>query len=141
MICAVRKKCAGFSMTELIIYITIVGLLTVTVGPPMFRWIFKAKRGKAEQALQGFKQGLQQYKLDVGTYPQALVDIVKKPSAVNKWDGPYVDVETVVVLGKSFVDPWDNPYQYKFPGSGHPFELFSNGNPEKPEKIDVWEIR
>lgn len=138
------EKHAGFSLTEIVIAITIMGILAVFVAPPLFRWIKTANKRKAQAALLVFKDGLQGYKLDVQRYPNALIDLIRKPSGEQRWSGPYVDPDTVELEGNNILDPWGQPYQYRLtPGAGRPFALFSLGDTESdsPEQIDVWKIR
>ena len=129
-------------MTELIIYIMIVGILMVTVGPPLFKWVGRASERKAEQTLIAIKKALDEYKMDTMHYPNALIDLVRKPSNEPRWREPYLDEDTVTITGNSFADPWEQPYIYRRLQGKPPYELASAGNPDKEDsRIDVRNIR
>ena len=139
----VKKE--GFSLIELVIAITILGILAVIIGPRLMRWIGRASETKAQQELLVLKGSIVEYYAEVRQYPKTLIDLIRKPSASDialKWHGPYVEPEQANISGNNIMDPWDQPYQYRVTRGGkHQFELYSLGNPEEPKKIDVWEIR
>ena len=55
-------------------------------------------------------RALDQYKLEVGTYPSDLQGLVTNVDQSEKWDGPYLKPPKVPL------DPWGNEYRYSFPG-------------------------
>jgi len=67
------------------------------------------------------------YRANVGNYPKALGDLVKQPSGVQDWKGPYTEAE-------GLKDPWNHAYLYRAPGSHNidRFDLFSAGPDAKP---------
>lgn len=69
----------------------------------------------------GVKSAIGQYKVDNGSYPKSLQDLVQKPRNATNWHGPYLD--------KIPVDPWGNTYFYDCPGKHNPdgYDLFSAG--------------
>jgi general secretion pathway protein G len=71
----------------------------------------------------GIKGALDQYKVDTGSYPKSLQDLVQKPDDAKNWRGPYFDPP------KLPVDPWGNDYFYEYPGKHNPnaYDLFSAG--------------
>lgn len=143
----VLSRCSekeGFTLIELIVAIMIIGIFMAVVGPRFIRWIGRGEETRAKQELLGFKQTITEYKFDVKDYPNALADLVRRPSgsAGSLWKGPYIDEEKAVIIGNSIADPWGQPYRYRITKGGkHPFDLYSDGNPDKPQKIDVWEIK
>ncbi|HBR70695.1 TPA: hypothetical protein DIC20_01270 [Candidatus Dependentiae bacterium] len=140
----INKKDAGFTLMELVVAIMILGILMVTIGIPIFKYIGRANERKTQSGLVVIRQALNDYKFDVGTFPNALIDLLRKPSgpAGIKWREPYLDESTLNLEGNNILDAWDNPYHYnRTPGGKRSFELFSDGDPDKPKKIDVWEIR
>src|SRR3989442_5800605 len=81
----------GFSLIELLVVIIILGLLAGLVGPRLFGRVGQSKTAAARAQIELFGAALDQYRLDVGSYPAAgagLDALVKNPSAPN-WNGPY----------------------------------------------------
>jgi general secretion pathway protein G len=119
-----KTKQTGFSLIELIIVITIMGLLVSLVAPQMFSKVSSTQRKTAAAQMQMFSTSLDTYRLDLGSYPKSLDEL--RASDKPRWDGPY--------LPKSVpLDPWDNPYSYKSPGENNePYALSSLGKDGKP---------
>jgi general secretion pathway protein G len=134
-------KQSGFSLLELLIYMAIVGILIVTIGPRMISYLSEAKDTRAKSEIATFKMTIDQYYAKMGHYPHALEDLIRKPANEPNWLRSLLDPETVTEKDGKIVDPWDNPYVYSPAKSGtNPFTLFSNGDPtaEPPYKIDAW---
>ena len=69
-----------------------------------------APEDKAELAKEQIlliHDALEQYKLDVGTYPSSLQGLEKNVDKSERWDGPYIRPNVPL-------DPWGNAYQYSF---------------------------
>ncbi len=67
-------------------------------------------------------KAVEQYRQDVGAYPQQLADLLTRPAAAAGWQGPYS-------RAGFFNDPWGNPYTYTVPGqhNADKFDLASAG--------------
>ena len=119
----------GFSLIELLVVIIILGLLAGLVGPRLFGRVGQSKTAAARAQIELFGAALDQYRLDVGSYPAAgagLDALVKNPSAPN-WNGPYLKKNVVPV------DPWGKPYQYKCcPGEHGDYGDRGGGGEERP---------
>lgn len=118
------KKCAGFTLLELLVVMVIIGLLVSYVGPRYFAQVGKSEIKTARAQINALEQALDQYRLDVGHYPsneEGLDALLKKPGNESKWGGPYL--KKAVPL-----DPWGNPYFYKYPGEHGDVDLMSYGN-------------
>jgi general secretion pathway protein G len=132
----------GFTLVELLIVVIILGLLVGLVGPRLLGRVGQSKTAAARAQVELFGAALDQYKLDVGSYPtaaQGLDALVKNPSAAN-WDGPYLKKGTIPK------DPWGNPYKFACcPGQHGDYDLWSEGSDSAPggtgESADVtsWE--
>ena len=59
----------GFSLVELLVVIIILGLLAGLVGPRLFSRVGQSKQAAARAQIELFSAGLDQYRLDVGSYP------------------------------------------------------------------------
>ncbi|MEE2565726.1 type II secretion system major pseudopilin GspG [Hyphobacterium marinum] len=108
---------AGYTLTELIIVMVILGLLAAIVGPMLFSQLGRANSRTAETQMASFATSLGFYRLDVGSYPDSgigLDALVQAPSGATGWSGPYLNAENGVPL-----DPWGEPYIYELVSPGH----------------------
>lgn len=114
----------GFSLIELLVVIIILGLLAGLVGPRLFSRVGQSKQAAARAQIELFSAALDQYRLDVGSYPATaagLQALAQSPNAPN-WNGPYLKKNTVPS------DPWGKPYMYKCcPGEHGDFDIWSLG--------------
>jgi general secretion pathway protein G len=123
-----RRRESGFTLIEVLLVMVILVVLAsfalVATGPMMRK--YKINQAKAQIGM--FKTPLDSYQLDTGSYPssaQGLQALLSPPPDLmnaTKWQGPYLDAESVPA------DPWNNYYQYASPGSHH------------PDSYDVWTI-
>lgn len=114
----------GFTLLELLVVMVIIGLLAGYVGPKYFAQIGKSETKTAKAQIDALGKALDQYRLDTGHYPstaQGLAALNARPSGETKWDGPYLQKNTVPL------DPWDHPYVYKYPGEHGEYDLMSYG--------------
>jgi general secretion pathway protein G len=128
----------GFTLIELLVVMIVLGLLVGLVGPRLFGRVGQSKIGAARAQIELLGAGLDQYRLDVGRYPdtaQGLGALVQNPGNAPNWNGPY--------LKKSIPnDPWGNPYKYRCcPGQHGEYDLWSDGGDGAPggegESADV----
>jgi general secretion pathway protein G len=125
---------AGFTILEILVVVTIIGLLIGLVAPAALRQLGGARVSVAKQSIERMGMVLDLYNLDMGSYPtteQGLEALVKKPSAAAaNWNGPYLKGETVPL------DPWNQPYTYRSPSErpGRDYDLCSNGGSTDPAK-------
>jgi len=114
----------AFTLVELMLVVTIIGILAALVIPKI--------AGKGEEAREkaayadihgGIKSALDEYEVENGSYPRSLQDLIQQPSNAKNWHGPYLDPPTIPI------DPWGNPYVYYFPGKHNPtsYDLLSMG--------------
>ena len=119
-----NKKMFGFSMIELMVVMVILGLIAGLVGPRFFGRADVAKVQTAETQIEMMRSAINLFYLDVGRLPateEGLEALVREPSDVDYWQGPYLDNEVPL-------DPWQNPYQYERKKSGiSEFSIYSFG--------------
>ncbi len=118
-----QQRTGGFTLTELLIVLVIVGLLAALVGPVLYQRINPAKESVARAQMESFMTALDSYFLDVGKFPtteQGLRALRTKPENESRWRGPYLKKELPN-------DPWGNPYLYRAPGRNGGYEISSHG--------------
>mgnify|MGYP000232876011 CR=1 FL=1 len=118
---------SGFTLIELLIVMVILGLLASLVAPKMFGKVGASKQKTAQTQMEMFSTALDMYRLDVGSYPTTLNDLMT--SSDPNWQGPYLPKEIPN-------DPWGNAYIYKFPGENREYDLMSLGNDAKLGGVD-----
>ena len=138
------RSTGGFTLVELLVVIIILGLLAGLVGPRLFGRVGQSRHATARAQIELLGAALDQYRLDVGSYPAAGVGLnalVQNPNVPN-WNGPYLKKNTVPL------DPWGRAYQYKCcPGDRGDYDVWSVGADGAPggegESADVtsWESR
>ncbi len=117
---------AGFTILEILVVITIIGMLIGVVAPAALRQLGGARVSVAKQSIERLSTVLDLYNLDMGSYPtseQGLTALVEKPAAATNWNGPYVKGDKIPL------DPWSRPYVYRRPSErpGHEYDLCSTG--------------
>lgn len=120
------QRSAGFSLIEIIIVITIIGLIVGWAATNIFGKQDQAQWRVAKSQITQLGATLDQYKLDTGRYPnsqEGLKALVQQPSGVSNWVGPYVK------NAEALKDPWKNELIYRSPGSDNrPYEIVSLGS-------------
>jgi general secretion pathway protein G len=117
-----HTKIVGFTLLELLVVVVIIGLLAAYVGPRYFSQLGKSERSTAKAQIEALGKALDSFRLDTGHYPtteQGLNALATQPVNEQKWNGPYL--QKAVPL-----DPWGRPYEYRAPGQGWEFDLFSH---------------
>lgn len=125
-----RYRLGGYTLTEMLVVLVIIGLISAVVVPQTLGQMNRAKARTARLQLQNIATALEIYAGDVGRYPTAkegLTALVKAPDGAADWQGPYL-------RGKAPLnDPWGNPCTYE-PGQGQEgdFKLGSLGADGEP---------
>jgi len=120
-----REGEAGFTLVEMLVVITIIGLVVALVGPRVLGYLADSKIKTAKIQIESFSAALDLYYLDNGAYPasnEGLTALVQRPSSAPAWNGPYLRTGWVPN------DPWGHPYIYKVPGDHAPYEVDSYGS-------------
>ncbi len=115
---------AGFTLVEMLVVITIIGLIMALVGPRVLGYLGESKVKAARIQIESFSAALDLFYLDNGRYPasnEGLVALVQRPASASTWNGPYLRTGAVPL------DPWGHPYLYKFPGDHAAYEIASRG--------------
>jgi general secretion pathway protein G len=119
-----RLDQAGFTLIELLIVVIILGVLAGLVGPRLFGRVGQSRQAAARVQIELLGAALDQFKLDVGRYPnsqEGLQALQQSPGNAQGWEGPYLKKDIPR-------DPWGNPYQYKSPGDHGEYDIISLGS-------------
>ena len=121
-----RAKQRGLTLVEMMVVLVILGLVTTIVVINVLPAADQADADKVRIDIAKLESALDQYRLQIKTYPsteQGLEALVEAPSGLRNPDryrsGGYIK--------KLPVDPWGNPYQYEFPGKNGQFDIYSLG--------------
>lgn len=124
-----RYVSQGYTLTEMLVVLVIIGLISAVVVPQTLGQMDRAKARTAKLQLQNIASALEFFAGDVGRYPTAaegLVALVRQPADAPDWRGPYIKDETLVK------DPWGRPCVYEPGADGAGFRLSSLGSDGKP---------
>ena len=136
----------GFTLTELMVVLVIIGLLATVVIINVLPAADQANQTKVRADISTLESALEQYRLDNMSYPrseQGLQALVTPPSDLTQpqryRSGGYIR--------RLPTDPWGNAYQYTQPGaqSGGAYDIFTYGADGQPggeaENADIgnWE--
>jgi len=117
-----KKRNHGFTLVEMLLVVTIIGILAALVIPKIAGTSDKARITAAMADIKGgIKTALDRYEVENGVYPKTLQDLVTRPNDAKNWSGPYLDAIPQ--------DPWGQPYVYVYPGRNNTsgYDLYSIG--------------
>lgn len=115
----------GFTLVEMLVVITIIGLIMGLIGPRVLNYLSESKIKAAKIQLQSFGSALDLFYLDAGRFPstaEGLAALVRRTPGVAAWNGPYLKGGNVPN------DPWSNPYIYRSPAERGPYDIISHGS-------------
>lgn len=122
-----RQATAGYTLTEMLVVVAIIGLISAVVIPQTIGQLGKAQSRTAKLQAQGIAAAMEQFQADNGRLPTAeegLDALVRQPAGLDNWTGPYIRTEA------QLKDSWSRPFVYKPDGSG--FTISSLGADGKP---------
>jgi general secretion pathway protein G len=120
-----RQGEQGFTLVEMLVVITIIGLIMGLIGPRVLNYLSESKVKAAKIQMQSFASALDLFNLDAGRYPstaEGLAALVRRTPGVAAWNGPYLKG------GNLPNDPWNNPYNYRAPGEHGSYDIMSYGS-------------
>jgi general secretion pathway protein G len=115
----------GFTLVEMLVVITIIGLIMGLIGPRVLNYLSESKVKTARIQLQSFASALDLFYLDAGRFPstsEGLTALIRQTPGVSAWNGPYLKGGNVPK------DPWNNGYVYRSPGERGPYDIMSYGS-------------
>ncbi|HEU0203417.1 MAG TPA: type II secretion system major pseudopilin GspG [Burkholderiaceae bacterium] len=123
-----RQRSRGFTLIEIMVVITILGILAALIVPRVVGRTDDARVKAAQQDIASLMQALKLYRLDNGRYPtseQGLQALLAKPETepvpTNWKQGGYLERSSVPK------DPWGKEYQFLNPGVKGEIDVFSFG--------------
>lgn len=117
----------GFTLIELILVVTIIGILMAVVAPRLGGQTKKMQEKACAQSIGGLGTALSMFEVKAGRYPttdEGLAALISKPADLDddEWSGPYIK-DTEVPK-----DPWKQEFIYKCPGDdGREYDIISKG--------------
>jgi general secretion pathway protein G len=137
---SISSSHGGFTLMEMLIVLTIIGLLMGMVIYHLSGVSEMAQGEKVDSDLLSFKELLAAYQLESGSLPtteQGLKALWEKPTAE-----PVPDRWKAMLEGET-KDPWGRSYQYRNPGKHNPdrYDVFSmgpDGLPDTDDDIGNW---
>jgi general secretion pathway protein G len=120
-----RRGESGFTLVEILVVITIIGLIMALVGPRVLNYLGQSKVKTAKIQIQSFSSALDLFYLDAGRYPssaEGLGALVQPVGGVAAWNGPYLKGGNVPL------DPWGKTYVYRSPGEHGAYDVVSLGS-------------
>ncbi|MBP1759707.1 MAG: prepilin-type N-terminal cleavage/methylation protein [Firmicutes bacterium] len=101
---------SGFILWELLIVLFLMGVI-LTLCSPYFGSATHHVRMQTHRAnIQRIEGSAQLYRIDVGSYPLSVTDLVNPPMAAINWQGPYLD--------EIPMNPFDSEQSYQLDSTG-----------------------
>ena len=115
---------AGFTLLELLVVITILGLLATVAGTAAINYLGRARTDTTKLQIDQISAGLDLFRLDNARYPtkdEGLIALFEAPDGLARWQGPYLKKREAIN------DAWGNPFRYESPGQHGEVDIFSYG--------------
>lgn len=120
-----RARRAGYTLTEMLVVLVIIGLISAIVVPQTLGQMDRAKVRAARLKMESVAAALEMYSADLARYPTAdegLAALIDPPEGVAEWAGPYLSDPALTK------DPWGRAVVYAPPAApGDRFRLTSYG--------------
>ncbi|GAA4817298.1 type II secretion system protein G [Marinicella pacifica] len=80
-----------------------------------------SKQNDAIWQLNKIDNALEEYKLDITTYPSSLSELIEDDESKSMWMGPYLK-------SKGHIDPWGHIYHYQYFPERKGYQLYTLGS-------------
>lgn len=118
------KAQAGYTLTEMLVVIAIIGLIAAVLTPSLMGQLGRSRVKAAELQLETVASAIEAFRADVGRYPsqsEGLRALVSAPTDADTWTGPYLKGS------KAILDPWGRPIVYQAGDDEHDYVVMSYG--------------
>ena len=120
-----RRAREGYTLTEMLVVLVIIGLISAIIVPQTLGQMDRAKARSARLKLESVAAALEMYSADLARYPtqdEGLDALLEPPVEVPEWTGPYLSERSLLT------DPWGGAVLYEPPATpGEKFTLTSLG--------------
>lgn len=119
----------GYTLTEMLVVMTIIALLAAVLTPGLFGQLGRARAKAAQMQLESVSAAVEMFHSDVGRYPtsaEGLKALLTEPGGVDGWSGPYLKNQ------KLLLDPWGRPLLYTAGDNGRGYSVKSLGADGRP---------
>ena len=124
----------AFTLIEMLVVIAIIGLIAGLAVPQIMHRMDEARVKTTRMQIREIENAVDMFKMDNGTYPARLGDLVQRPATAKKWprDGYLKEVPK---------DAWGNDFEFVCPGAQGAYDIRSFGADGRPggndENADV----
>ncbi len=113
---ATRRREAGMTLVEILVVVTIIGLIATVIAVNVFGRLGSAQRQLAKTGVEQLTQAVDLFKMDNGRVPESLEELLNPPQGRQKY----------IKSRENLMDPWKQPYQYRTLENGD-VEILSYG--------------
>ena len=110
-----RQAMSGYTLTEMLVVVAIIGLISAVVIPQTIGQLGKAQNRTAKLQAQSVAAAVELFQGDNGRLPteeEGLGVLVTRPAGLDSWTGPYIRTQA------QLKDSWGRPGIYKQDANG-----------------------